>query len=233
MELGDRILELRKRAGLSQEELADRLGVSRQAVGKWENGAATPDISNVVELSRVFGVTLSELLGIEEAEAAGGAGELKKMEELLRRYIDEQKELSQRDDRADASLEKRDGKRRNWFYGLFGALFLVICAVIIGGGNRIASLEDRLSGISSETQQSIFGLSQDISSMQRTVTDILKKQASLFSDYGFDPVGYDKDSGSVEMELWAAPKTLSDGLGIEVCPSGDEHRRGGNCDGRP
>ena len=62
MTLGSKIQMLRKRQGMSQEKLADELGVSRQAVSKWELDAALPDIANVVALSRMFSVTTDYLL---------------------------------------------------------------------------------------------------------------------------------------------------------------------------
>ena len=68
MKLCEKLYELRRAAGLSQEELAERLNVSRQAVSKWENGAAQPELSKLVELSRLYGVSVDELLSLEEAE---------------------------------------------------------------------------------------------------------------------------------------------------------------------
>ena len=62
MELADRIQALRKTKGMSQEELADRLGVSRQAVSKWETGQSTPDLERVAGMSRLFEITVDELL---------------------------------------------------------------------------------------------------------------------------------------------------------------------------
>ena len=63
MNLDERIQSLRKRSGLSQEQLAEAIGVSRQAVSRWETGAALPDAMNVLALSRLFGVTADYLLG--------------------------------------------------------------------------------------------------------------------------------------------------------------------------
>ena len=62
MILADKIVELRKENGWSQEELAEQLGVSRQAVSKWEGGAPIPDLDNIVRLSGVFGVSTDYLL---------------------------------------------------------------------------------------------------------------------------------------------------------------------------
>lgn len=78
MILADKIVELRKREGLSQEELAQRIGVSRQSVSKWESAQSTPDMNRILALSEFFGVSTDYLLkdGIEGPEAAsvGDAG---------------------------------------------------------------------------------------------------------------------------------------------------------------
>ena len=68
MTLGQRIQELRKQRGMSQEALGDALGVSRQAVSKWENDINMPDIALLLPLSELLGVTTDELLGKEKHE---------------------------------------------------------------------------------------------------------------------------------------------------------------------
>lgn len=66
MNLADRIQSLRKTKGLSQEQLADQIGVSRQAVSKWESEQSTPDLDKIILLSDFFDVTTDYLLkGIE------------------------------------------------------------------------------------------------------------------------------------------------------------------------
>lgn len=64
MELGNTIRRLRYRANLTQEQLAERLGLSAQAVSKWETAAAMPDIGLLPELAEVFGVTIDELFDL-------------------------------------------------------------------------------------------------------------------------------------------------------------------------
>lgn len=69
MNIADRILNLRKSRGISQEELADKIGVSRQAVSKWESEQSTPDIDKIILLSDYFDVTTDYLLkGIEPTD---------------------------------------------------------------------------------------------------------------------------------------------------------------------
>ena len=61
MEIGNKIMELRKKKGLSQEELAEKIGVARQTISKWELGETSPDLKQAKELSKVFKVSLDEL----------------------------------------------------------------------------------------------------------------------------------------------------------------------------
>lgn len=68
MTLHEKIYELRKKNGLSQEALAESLGVSRQSVSKWETGEATPEVSKLLSLSKLFGVTTDYLLNDEMEE---------------------------------------------------------------------------------------------------------------------------------------------------------------------
>ena len=63
MEIGKSIMNLRKKNGLSQEELAGKIGVARQTISKWELGETSPDLKQAKELSKTFNVSLDELTG--------------------------------------------------------------------------------------------------------------------------------------------------------------------------
>lgn len=62
MILADKIIDLRKKNGWSQEELASQLGVSRQSVSKWESGQSIPDLDRILKMSIIFGVSTDYLL---------------------------------------------------------------------------------------------------------------------------------------------------------------------------
>ena len=86
--LGQRIAAQRKKLGLSQEALGDKMGVSRQAISKWESDGAVPEIDKLIAMSKLFGVTLGWLLGVEEEVAAEPApGFTDEQLELIRRMI--------------------------------------------------------------------------------------------------------------------------------------------------
>ena len=61
MEIGNKIQELRKKKGISQEELAEKIGVARQTISKWELGETSPDLKQAKELSKIFKISLDEL----------------------------------------------------------------------------------------------------------------------------------------------------------------------------
>ena len=70
MKLSDNIVQMRKALGLSQEQLAEQLGVSRQSISKWETGQSAPELDKLMALSRVFGVSTDALLGNPQAEGS-------------------------------------------------------------------------------------------------------------------------------------------------------------------
>ena len=62
MDIAERLQELRKRAGYSQEQVAEMLGISRQAISKWESGQGNPEIDNVVKLTEIYNVSADYIL---------------------------------------------------------------------------------------------------------------------------------------------------------------------------
>jgi len=68
MTLAEQIKHYRKQAGLSQEKMAEKVGVSRQAITKWENGTGTPDIVNLMAIADFFQISIDELLSNEKSE---------------------------------------------------------------------------------------------------------------------------------------------------------------------
>ena len=91
MEFSEKLTRLRRRQGLSQEQLADRLGVTRQSVSKWEGGAAMPELAKLIALSELFGVSVDYLVKdrLETPESAGERGEDPARAERLERKVDE------------------------------------------------------------------------------------------------------------------------------------------------
>lgn len=88
MTLGQRIQTFRKKQCLSQEALGERLGVSRQAISKWESDLTIPELDKLIAMSRLFGVSLDDLMGMEEPEKPEKPEKARPAEEkLLRRWL--------------------------------------------------------------------------------------------------------------------------------------------------
>lgn len=120
---GDYLKELRMKKGISQEKLAEQLGVSRQSVSKWEQGYAVPSSDNVLELSKLYGISADDILNCEAPKAAA----------------DEKKEASkpQKSQQAevhdDASAEKEHEvkstekhKKHSWLFAAYPCIAVFI-----------------------------------------------------------------------------------------------------------
>lgn len=110
IKLADRLVELRKEHKLSQEALAEKLGLSRQAISKWERAEASPDTDNLIALAELYGITLDQLLGNNEVKVEP------------QQPAKEQKKLSEKQIKGKKNLMKAP------------LLFLGAIAVYAGGG---------------------------------------------------------------------------------------------------
>ncbi|MGM9875592.1 MAG: helix-turn-helix domain-containing protein [Bacilli bacterium] len=103
MTFGEKLKEIRKRFGLTQEKLSGLINVSRQAITKWENDEGLPDITNLQELSKLFGVTIDYLLDKDnnlpaltlrkELDKDKYKSKLSMYDEVLKEYFDESYEI--------------------------------------------------------------------------------------------------------------------------------------------
>ncbi len=123
MILSEKITLLRKQNGWSQEELAEQLGVSRQAVSKWESGASIPDIERVLRLGDLFGVTTDYLLKDEQEEVERTGKEEGDVAEGVR-------QVSVDEANAFMELTRRTSARTAAAVAgiILGAAFLVLCS---------------------------------------------------------------------------------------------------------
>lgn len=113
MKLNEKILYYRKKAGLSQEALAAKTGVSRQAVSKWELGDTVPELEKLVALAKAFGVTTDELLGLEEP--ARGAEQTAPQPSRFPEDVD--------------WVVRRSAKFRRWYTPIYMGLIMLIAGI--------------------------------------------------------------------------------------------------------
>ncbi|MCR5079344.1 MAG: helix-turn-helix domain-containing protein [Bacilli bacterium] len=133
IEIANRLLELRKKSGLSQEELADKLGVSRQAVSKWERAESSPDTDNLICLSKIYGVSLDEIL--DTNASVEDIAEDKRMEKegkgeretLVGEVVDEDDD--EKDD--DEEYDGQDRGRSSWVSMAWMSPLAVIAYILV------------------------------------------------------------------------------------------------------
>ena len=134
MTLGQRIQELRKQSNLSQEALGEKLGVSRQAVSRWEMDGAVPEVDKLIAMGRLFEVDLNDLLQVDQPGSAG-EGEAQ----------------------APAPEEKAPLRpaRRRWLLPALAllALILGLVALTLSFGRITGKLGDRLTALESRVEE--------------------------------------------------------------------------------
>ena len=126
MILADKIIENRKKNGWSQEELADKLGVSRQSVSKWEGAQAVPDMKKIIQLSEVFGVSTDYLMKdeIESSDAQDLVQVDSGLEETVRSVSMEE---------ASSFLEHNERAARRISTGVMMCILSPVLLIILGG----------------------------------------------------------------------------------------------------
>ena len=207
MTIGQRIAQQRKELGLSQEALGDQLGVSRQSIYKWESDTALPEIDKLIALSRLFGVSVGWLLGVEDPpEPAGPEGELtetqlKMVEEIVGRYI---------------AAQPKPRKRRRWPWALAG---LALCLVLFSLFDRLGRMDDQYVDLRNSVYRVESSVNGQIGSISGQVEEILKAQNSLTADYGVQlklvSLRDGGDNGLALFSAYAVPKTYQEGTTAE------------------
>ena len=214
MTIGQRIAQKRKELGLSQESLGNQLGVSRQSIYKWEADSALPEVDKLIALSRLFGVSVGWLLGVEtpadtepSPEGAGSgapAGELteaqlKMVEEITERYL--------------ASQPKP--KRRRWPFVLAGIVLAVVFTNLFQSLDTLRLTQESIFNEISRVEDSVDHQIDDISGR---VEEILQSQNSLTADCGaaLELVSLRKgEAGIAVFSAYAVPKTYQAGMAAE------------------
>ena len=128
MILADKIIDLRKKNGLSQEELAEKLGVSRQSISKWEGAQSVPDMGRVVQMSELFGVSTDYLLK-DELELA-----------VPETAPEETRERTVGMEEANAFLRVRETDAGRIALGVLLCILSPVCLILLCGAQALGLL---------------------------------------------------------------------------------------------
>lgn len=210
--LGGRIQAFRKAAGLSQEALGEQLGVSRQAVSRWESDAAVPELEKLIAMSRLFGVTVGVLLGVEPpAEDPSTSGQnaaegkdpdtAPEAEAPVHELTD--RELAAVEAIAEKYLAAQQARSsRKWPLVL---LATGMALVLLAG----SALWNQLQQIRQELQAVEATTGQQIQSITGQITSILAEQNNIIDDYTAFVEDYDAAAGTMTLTVRVRPAAFS------------------------
>ncbi len=230
MTLGQRIQQLRKQKALSQEGLGEALGVSRQAVSKWEGDNGIPELDTLIAMSRLFGVTLGELLGVEEPQ-----------EQPQPETAPPQ---PPKDSRADESHTRRvleeyvrqtrtgQTRQRKGIAVLAGVLAgaLLLCITQIGSlRSTVRQLRSQVSLLESRVDNGLNGISGQI---RDSIYAVLEENERLTSSFDWEIVSFDALAETVTLDFHATMKEYPAGGAAQFRTSWEEGRLDSDwCDG--
>lgn len=200
--LGQRIAECRKKLNISQEALGEKMGVSRQAISKWEADGAVPEIDKLIALSKLFGVSIGWLLGIEEPSAPEkeeiSEELLRKIEEIVLHYHPKKQPLS---------IWKKV------LIGIAAALVLCLGITWVSKWNNESSMlaftygqVQNINVQNANIQSQLDSLSARLDAMTQAETE----QTKLLSDYSFELEVW-TDTPGADVTFSAVPKNWTEG----------------------
>ena len=206
MELYEKLYELRRASGMSQEELAEKLGVSRQAVSKWESGATQPELSKLIELSKLYSVSVDELLSLEHAKPEQDAAE---------------SPVQSNAEKAPAEkLSFRDFciQHKKIIGGAAVAAVALAALIAVGAhyNNRINTLSTQVNDLRSQLYNVQNNLSNQIAGISNNVSDILERESSLISQYSYEVKHVDLKKQECTLAFSLLPKTISENTIVNI-----------------
>lgn len=191
---------------MSQEELAEKLGVSRQAVSKWESGATQPELSKLIELSKLYSVSVDELLSLEHAKPEQDAAESPVQSNAEKAPAEK---LSFR----DFCIQHKK------IIGCAAVAAVALAALIAVGAhynNRINTLSTQVNDLRSQLYNVQNNLSNQIAGISNNVSDILERESSLISQYSYEVKSVDLKKQECTLAFSLLPKTISENTIVNI-----------------
>ena len=225
MNLSDKLTELRRAGGMSQEELAEKLGVSRQAVSKWESGATMPELSKLIELAKLYRVSLDALLSLEHAQEHDD--EKSSETEAVPSPPPPAEEPPADTEAAQVITAAQDTSRIGRVRRLprhraarYGAA-AVLCAVALFAvgrhyNERIERLQSQVNSLRNQVSLMQGNLSSQIDGISDSVQDILEREASLIAQFDYEVTDVDLRKSECTLSFSLLPKTIPEGLAVTV-----------------
>ena len=199
MTLGQNIQTARKAKGISQEALAEKICVSRQALGKWEKDTALPGVDNLQALAKELGVSVDALLGSAAPDTAAPAVTLNALRDLL---------------------DARDAEARRHRRGAWLAAAAAAAVLLAVGGGMAARLQTRLDGLAGQygyLSSEVSRTNNDLSARMQELQNAVRQGESTVLDWDWHPLASLQDDGTMPVEVFVKPRTEQQGAAVTLC----------------
>lgn len=196
MTLGQNIQTARKAKGMSQETLAEKIGVSRQALGKWEKDTALPGLDNLQALAAELGTGVDALLGAQAESPAAPAVTLDALRDLL------------------AARDAEEKRRRRLWGGAAGAAFLVLAGLLAGTALQYERQIDALNQNYAAIQSSYAAQQADLSAQISELQDAVRMGEATVLDWRWlpaDKLHRDAAGSWMPVQVQVTPRTAAAG----------------------
>ena len=210
MTLGQNIQTARKAKGMSQEALAERIGISRQALGKWEKDTALPGLDNLQALAAELGTGVDALLGAQAESPEAPAVTLDALRDLL------------------AARDAEEKRRRRLWGGAAGAAFLVLAGLLAGTALQYERQIDALNQNYAAIQSSYAAQQADLSAQISELQDAVRMGETTVLDWRWlpaDKLHRDAAGSWMPVQVQVTPRTAAEGTAARLAVRcGDETR---------
>lgn len=201
MTLGQNIQTARKAKGMSQEVLAEKIGVSRQALGKWEKDTALPGLDNLQALAAELGTGVDALLGAQAESPAAPAVTLDALRDLL------------------AARDAEEKRRRRLWGGAAGAAFLVLAGLLAGTALQYERQIDALNQNYAAIQASYAAQQADLSAQISELQDAVRMGETTVLDWRWlpaDKLHRDAAGSWMPVQVQITPRTAAEGTSARL-----------------
>lgn len=222
MTIGERITEIRKNSHLSQEAFGESLGVTRQAISKWESDSSIPDVDKLILISKTYNVSVGWILGVEDQTASEDFSEkqLELVKEIVKQCNYERDQYSAMYSSPQQAPPKKKGRK---FLIFLLVIAIVVFAVWCGNmSDRLQNLENSQGFLRSQISNVESTVSSQTSVLASQIEEILNAQNSVLADFGYTITGYDYAADTVDIKVYMVPKTYTDGMTAVFAAVSDE-----------
>lgn len=207
MTIGERIAQIRKERGLSQEAFGESLGVTRQSISKWESDSSIPDVDKLLAINKLYGVSIGWILGedvppTQEKEQELTEEQLLMVEKIVEKYI-------------AAIPVTKPKKWKGWQKALAGFGGVLVGFWTIQFINEVYALNDNYVSLINDIGRMENTMYSEMNGMAGRIEEILEKQNHMLAYYETNVESVNIENETVTMSAAVVPKNYVNGMTVE------------------